>query len=166
MSFVKQFVSHYSAFDMSLITEVTFGGKKFQDPLFDGFAVSFNTSDSNLVLTIEKLFLISEIDDYTILPFSEIKIPLQKVAAHYQTSTEHIQHLFGEKITEGLAFMAGNDWIKELEDYLIDENKNWDDVEFSDERFKYYLSYTSINLDKTLDELLSSIIKFDLSNMD
>lgn len=88
------------------------------------------------------------------------------MAAHYQTSTEHIQHLFGEKITEGLAFMAGNDWIKELEDYLIDENKNWDDVEFSDERFKYYLSYTSINLDKTLDELLSSIIKFDLSNMD
>ena len=166
MSFVKQFVSHYSAFDMSLITEVTFGGKKFQDPLFDGFAVSFNTSDSNLVLTIEKLFLISEIDDYTILPFSEIKIPLQKVATHYQTSTEHTQHLFGEKINNALALMGGKDWIYDLEDYLIDENKNWDDVEFSDERFKYYLSYTSINLDKTLDELLSSIIKFDLSNMD
>lgn len=166
MSFVKQFVSHYSAYDMSLITEVTFGGKKFQDPLFDGFAVSFNTSDSNLVLTIEKLFLISEIDDYTILPFSEIKIPLQKVSTHYQTSVEHIQHLFGEKINNALALMNGKDWIYDLEDYLIDENKNSDDVEFSDERFKYYLSYTSINLDKTLDELLSSIIKFDLSNMD
>lgn len=166
MSFVKQFVSHYNAYDMSLITEVTFGGKKFQDPLFDGFAVSFNTSDSNLVLTIEKLFLISEIDDYTILPFSEIKIPLQKVATHYQTSMEHIQHLFGEKINNALALMGGKDWIYDLEDYLIDENKNWDDVEFSDECFKYYLSYTSINLDKTLDELLSSIIKFDLSNMD
>jgi hypothetical protein len=166
MSFVKQFVSHYNAYDMSLITEVTFGGKKFQDPLFDGFAVSFNTSDSNLVLTIEKLFLISEIDDYTILPFSEIKIPLQKVATHYQTSVEHIQHLFGEKINNALALMGGKDWIYDLEDYLIDENKNWDDVEFSDECFKYYLSYTSINLDKTLDELLSSIIKFDLSNMD
>lgn len=165
MSFVKQFVSHYNAYDMSLITEVTFGGKKFQDPLFDGFAVSFNTSDSNLVLTIEKLFLISEIDDYTILPFSEIKIPLQKVATHYQTSVEHIQHLFGEKINNALALMGGKDWIYDLEDYLIDENKNWDDVEFSDERFKYYLSYTSINLDKTLDELLSSIIKFDLANI-
>lgn len=165
MSFIKQFVSHYSAFDMSLITEVTFGGKKFQDPLFDGFAVNFNTSDINLVLTIEKLFLISEIDDYTILPFSEIKIPLQKVATHYQTSTEHIQHLFGEKINNALALMGGKDWIYDLEDYLIDENKNWDDVEFADERFKYYLSYTSINLDKTLDELLSSIIKFDLSKM-
>ena len=166
MSFVKQFVSHYNAYDMSLITEVTFGGKKFQDPLFDGFAVSFNTSDSNLVLTIEKLFLISEIDDYTILPFSEIKIPLNKVATHYQTSTEHIQHLFWEKINNSLALMGGKDWIYDLEDYLIDENKNWDDIEFSDERFKYYLSYTSINLDKTLDELLSSIIKFDLSNND
>ena len=88
------------------------------------------------------------------------------MAAHYKTSTEHIQHLFGEKINNALALMGGKDWIYDLEDYLIDENKNWDDVEFSDERFKYYLSYTSINLDKTLDELLSSIIKFDLSNMD
>jgi hypothetical protein len=166
MSFVKQFVSRYETFDMSLITLVTFGGKEFQDPLFDGFAVSFSTSDDNLVLTIEKLFLISDLADHTILPFSEIKIPLQKVAAHYQTSTEHIQHLFGEKINNALALMGGKDWIYDLEDYLIDENKNWDDVEFSDERFKYYLSYTSINLDKTLDELLSSIIKFDLSNMD
>lgn len=166
MSFVKQFVSRYETFDMSLITLVTFGGKEFQDPLFDGFAVSFSTSDDNLVLTIEKLFLISDLADHTILPFSEIKIPLQKVAAHYQTSTEHIQHLFGEKINNALALMGGKDWIYDLEDYLIDENKNWDDIEFSDERFKYYLSYTSINLDKTLDELLSSIIKFDLSNMD
>lgn len=166
MSFVKQFVSRYETFDMSLITLVTFGGKEFQDPLFDGFAVSFSISDDNLVLTIEKLFLISDLADHTILPFSEIKIPLQKVAAHYQTSTEHIQHLFGEKINNALALMGGKDWIYDLEDYLIDENKNWDDVEFSDERFKYYLSYTSINLDKTLDELLSSIIKFDLSNMD
>ena len=166
MSFVKQFVSRYETFDMSLITLVTFGGKEFQDPLFDGFAVSFSTSDDNLVLTIEKLFLISDLADHTILPFSEIKIPLQKVAAHYQTSTEHIQHLFGEKINNALALMGGKDWIYDLEDYLIDENKNWDDVEFSDERFKYYLSYTSINLDKTLDELLSSILNFDLSNMD
>ena len=166
MSFVKQFVSHYETYDMSLITKVTFGGKEFQDPLFDGFAVSFSTSDDNLVLTIEKLFLISEMADHTILPFSEIKIPLQKVATHYQTSTEHIQHLFGEKINNALALMDGKDWIYDLEDYLIDDNKNWDDIEFSDERFKYYLSYTSINLDKTLDELLSSIIKFDLSNND
>lgn len=166
MSFVKQFVSRYETYDMSLITQVTFGGKEFQDPLFDGFAVSFSASDSNLVLTIEKLFLISDLADHTILPFSEIKIPLQKVATHYQTSTEHIQHLFGEKINNALALMGGKDWIYDLEDYLIDENKNWDDIEFSDERFKYYLSYTSINLDKTLDELLSSIIKFDLSNND
>lgn len=166
MSFVKQFVSRYETYDMSKITQVTFGGKEFQDPFFDGFAVGFSVSDSNLVLTIEKLFLISEMADHTILPFSKIKIPLQKVAAHYQTSTEHIQHLFGEKINNALALMGGKDWIYDLEDYLIDENKNWDDVEFSDERFKYYLSYTSINLDKTLDELLSSIIKFDLSNMD
>lgn len=164
MSFVKQFVSRYETYDMSLITQVTLGGKEFQDPFFDGFAVNFGTTDDNLVLTIEKLFLISDMDDHTILPFSELKIPLNKAAEHYQTTPEHIQHLFGEKITDGLAFMAGNDWIKELEDYLIDENKNWDDIEFSDERFKYYLSYTSINLDKTLDELLSSIIKFDLSN--
>ena len=165
MSFIKQFVTHYSAYNMSLITEVIFGGKKFQDPLFDGFAVRFNTSDSNLVLTIEKLFLISEIDDYTILPFSEIKIPLDKVAEHYKTTAEHIKYLFGKKITDGLAFMAGDNWIKKLENHLIDVNKNWDDIEFSDEHFNYYLSYTSINLDKTLDELLSSIIKFDLSKM-
>ena len=32
--------------------------------------------------------------------------------------------------------------------------------------FDMSLIYTSINLDKTLDELLSSIIKFDLSNKD
>lgn len=168
MSFVKQFVSYYETYDMSLITKVTFGGKEFQDPLFDGFAVSFSISDDNLVLTIEKLFLISDLDDHTILPFSELKIPLNKVAKHYQTTPKHIKYLFGEKmkIHNELALMNGNDWIYDLVDYLIDENKNWDEVEFSDKRFKYYLSYTSINLDKTLDELLSSIIKFDLSNMD
>lgn len=163
MSFVKQFVSHYETYDMSLITKVTFGGKEFQDPLFNGFTVRFNTSDRNLVLTIEKLFLISEIDDYIILPFSEIQIPLNKVAEHYQTTEEHIKQLFGEKINNALALMGGKDWIYDLEDYLIDENKNWDDVEFSNKRFKYYLSYPNINLDKTLDVLLSSIVKFDLA---
>jgi hypothetical protein len=165
MSFVKQFVSRYETYDMSLITQVTLGGKEFQDPFFDGFAVNFGTTDDNLVLTIEKLFLISDMDDHTILPFSELKIPLNKAAEHYQTTPEHIKHLFGEKMHNGLALMNGKDWIYELEDYLIDANKNWDDIQFSEERFKYYLSYTSINLDKTLDELLSSIVKFDLSDI-
>ena len=166
MSFVKQFVLSHNAYDMSPIAQVTFGGKEFRVPLFNGFTVSFNVSDSNLMLTIEKLFLISEIDDYTILPFSEIQIPLDKVAEYYQTTAEHIDHLFGKKITDGLAFMVDNGWIKKLENYLIDVNKNWDDVEFSDARFKYFLSYTNINLDKTLDALLLSIIKFDLANQD
>ena len=61
---------------------------------------------------------------YTILPFSEIQIPLNKVAEYYQTTAEHIDHLFGKKITDGLAFMADNGWIKKLENYLIDVNKN------------------------------------------
>lgn len=166
MSFVKQFVSHYETYNMPKITKVTFGGKEFQDPFFDGFAVRFSTTDDNLVLTIEKLFLISDLADYTILPFSELKIPLNKAAEHYQTTPEHIKHLLGKKMYNNLALMNGYDWIFELEDYLIGTNKNWDGIEFSEERFKYYLSYTSINLDKTLDELLSSIIKFDLSNND
>ena len=163
MSFIRRFISHYFSYDMSLITEVNFWGKKFQDPQFNGFAVSFNISNSNLVLTMEKLFLISKIDDYAILPLGEIRIPLNKAAEHYQTTEEHIEHLFGEKITDRLEFIAINNWIKKLENYLINVNKNWDDIEFSDGRFKYYLSYPNIDLEETLDVLLSSIIKFDLA---
>ena len=154
MSFIKQFVSRYDIHDMSLITQVIFGGKEFQDPLFNGFAVSFSTTDDNLVLTIEKLFLISDMANHTILPFSEIKIPLNKVAEHYQTTSEHIKHLFGEKMHNGLAFMGGKDWIGKLENYLIDTNKHWDDIQFSEEQFKYYLSYKSINYSHLLLSLI------------
>ena len=161
MAFINQFLKASNTPDEYLKRSVIWENQRYDFVLMDEFWIRFDLTEKFLAISVTSVFQIDDNSEMVKKVLGGFSIPVEKLSAEFDADLEHIKNVFGQKLVSKNNPNYDAEWYLAILNEVQKKGKGKTTCIVEDGVFQYYLNTQTVDIDKSLTTLLSTLINFN-----